>query len=352
MCHRIKVWISVAWLLFGTSATAGADATFEQRLDAAFAELEKQDFSLIVGISRGNEPIIYREFGAAKQDGIPANATQVDLNSITKTVTGVMVLKLVEQGKVRLDETLGEVFPAVPADKKTISIHHLLTHSAGFVESIGPDEEQLSREAFLERVFQSKLQSRPGERYRYSNAGFSILAAIIEKRSGKTYEDYLRQDVVASLGLKSTGYQGVYDESRSLRTLAGKPIMAASWGGHAPYWNLVGNGGIVSTAEEFIRFRQAVTSGQIVGSEWVGKSQQPHIKEDASGKSHYGYGLVVQENPKLGRFYWHDGGNDVFSAMWVDCPERGAILFTAAADAKDHDAIGALRLILKRLYGS
>jgi CubicO group peptidase (beta-lactamase class C family) len=162
---------------------------FEDRLQAAaFAELERSGVTALLAVSHQGGPVVIREFGAAKSDGVPAGRTQVDVNSVTKTFTGVAFLKLAAQGKVKFDERLGDIFPNVPQDKAGITVHQLLIHSAGLVESVGPDPERLSRDEFLQRTFASRLSSAPGKKYRYSNAGFSVLAAILELRSGKTYE--------------------------------------------------------------------------------------------------------------------------------------------------------------------
>lgn len=335
-----------------TAAEPASAARFDERLEAAFAELRKKKISSVVGVAHRTRPIVVREFGAATQDGIPAGATQVDINSITKTVTGAMTLKLVEQGRLRLDERLADILSDVPADKAGITVRHLLTHAAGFVESVGSDEERLNKREFLRRAFRSTLLSTPGEVYHYSNVGFSVLAAIIEERSGKSYDNYLRQDVLAEVGLRNTGYMSVYDDARSLRSHRGQTIMTASWGGHEPYWNLIGNGGLISTVEDFIRFRQAFAAGEIVGPELVRDAQRKHIPENPEGTSHYGYGLVVIDHAQLGRIYWHDGGNDIFSAIWFDLIEQGDIIFTAAADSRAGDATEVLRVLVKHLYGT
>lgn len=332
-------------------AEASTVSTFDQRLHGALDELKSRNISLVIGIAHRGEPTRFFEVGAAAQDSLPAQSTQVDINSITKTVTGVMVLKLVERGRLRLDESLGEIFSGVPADKSAITVHQLLTHSAGFVEAIGKDEEVLERDGFLRRAFASGLRSAPGKEYHYSNVGFSVLAAIIEKRSGKSYDSYLREDVLSGTSLHDTGYLSEYDPKRSLLSEKGKPIMEVSWGGHAPFWNLIGNGGLISTPDDFIRFRQLVAAGRIISPALVKLSQQKHIAENARGTSHYGYGLVVQDDPKLGRFYWHDGGNDTLSAMWVDCVDQGDILFTAGADGKAGNAITAMSVLLRHLFG-
>lgn len=338
---------------FAASATGEVGGlSFDERLAKAFAEIERLGISGVVAVSHQSGAVIEREFGAALDDGIDPDLTQVDINSITKTVTGVMVLKLVEQGKASFETPLGDVFSNVPADKRDITIHRLLTHSAGFVESVGDDSERLSRDAFLTRAFQTPLLSSPGNQYHYSNVGYSILAAIIEVRSGKPFEAFLREDVLKGLGLETMGYAGVYQDSHSLRSNEDQTIRQASWGGHEPFWNLIGNGGLISTPREFVLFRQAVTAGRVVSPALVKASQVKHIAEDETGVSHYGYGLVVQGHPLVGRSYWHDGGNDIFSAKWMDFADKGDVLFTAAAIGSEGGADEMMSVLQRHLYGS
>lgn len=323
------------------------NASFPERLDAALAEIEAQNLNVIVAVAHGDGPTQYSEFGSPAVDTVPPELTQVDINSITKTVTGVMAAKLVQQGKARFDETLSDIFNNVPEDKAAITLHQLLTHSAGFSESVGDDAEQLDKNDFLERAFASSLEALPGETYSYSNTGFGIVAAIIEARSGKPYEDYLREDVIAGLGLDNTGYAAVYDDSRSLRTNNGESIEQASWGNNRPYWNLIGNGGLVSTVDDMVRFRQVVVAGNVISTDLLDIVQTPHVREFEDEDSFYGYGLVVEDIDDIGRVYWHDGGNEVFSAHWTDFADRDTVIFTAGTD---EDASEALELLETYLY--
>lgn len=340
------------------AANASAEAVgimdvvpFEKRLDKAFGEIEKLGISGLVAISHNGGPPIERAFGKARKGGIEPGAIQVDINSITKTVTAAMVLKLVAQGKASLQTRLGELFENVPRDKRDITIDQLLTHAAGFADSLGVDSERIGRDKYLARAFRSRLLSRPGVQYHYSNVGYSVLAAIIERRSGKSYDAFLREDVLNGLGLTDTGYLAAYAEGRALRSRKGQTIRQASWGGHEPCWNLVGNGGMISTPRDFLRFRRAFSEGLIVPRDLVEASQAKHIAEGPEGNSHYGYGLVIEDIPGIGRLYWHDGGNDIFSAKWADYPDRGDILFTAAADGRMGGAVQMMSILQKQLYG-
>ena len=326
-------------------------APFDQKVSLALGRIEAADMPVIVGYLHEGGEVQLKEYGALVDDGIPPELTQIDINSITKTVTAIMAAKLVEQGKVRFDERLDQFFDDVPADKAGITLHQLLTHSAGLKSDVGYDPEKISKEEFLGRIFKSKLKSTPGDSFRYSNAGYGVVAAIIEERSGKTYEAFLREDVIAGLGLTNTGYMSVYDDTRSIRTAKGKTILEASWGGHEPYWNLIGNGGLVSTVPEMIAFRQAVASGKVIPLDILKVVQTPHIKAIGFGANFYGYGLFTEDIEGLGRIYWHDGGNDVLSAQWIDYPEQGGdILFTAGADSGKGDAFEAMWKLHSYIY--
>ena len=331
--------------------TVSPGASFEERLDAAFQELERRAVPVLVAVSHQGGASEIREFGKLRGDGIAPEQTQVDLNSITKTVTAVMTLKLVEQGRLKVDETLGELFSDVPPDKRAITVHQLLTHAAGFVEALGDDDEPLDKAAFLKRAFASKLRSKPGATYHYANTGFGLLAAIIEQRAGKSYEQFLHDDVLAGLAVEPLGYESVYDAERSLRTARGRTLAEASWGGVRPFWNLIGNGGLIATAPSFLRFRRALSAGELLSPELFTAMHTPHIAEDDEGSSFYGYGLVVQDVEGIGRVYWHDGGNDVYSAHWADYVDRGDLIFTAGADSSRGDAFEAMELIATYLYG-
>ncbi len=328
------------------------DAPFAERLESALAAISERDLPVIVGVSHQGGPTEVHEYGALADDPLAPDVTQIDIGSITKTVTGVAAARLAEQGLVRFDETLADVFDDVPQDKAGITLHQLLTHSSGLVGAVGSDEEVLERDVFVQRALASDLRSAPGERYNYSNTGYGLVGAIIEIRSGRTYDDYLREEVLSDPGFENTGYDlALYDDDRSMRSPDNASILTASWGGHQASWNLIGNGGMLSTVPEMIAFRRAVIEGRILGPDMLAIVQTPHQKEGAFAGSHYGYGLVVETSDPVGQIYWHDGGNDVFSAQWGHYPDQGDILFTAGADDRNGDAFEAMEILEEHLYG-
>lgn len=276
--------------------------------------------------------------------------TLVDTGSITKTVTAVAILHLIEAEGLTVEAKLGELLPDVPNDKEDITLHQLLTHTSGLVRDVGDDYEDLSRDDFLARLLDTPLDWVPGETYSYTNAGYSVLAAIIELRSGLSYEDYVIDQVLAPLSLPPIGYARVYDEALSLRTdrqfskwFARLPVAEASWGGTLnPGWNMMGNGGAVTTPEAFLQFWSAFFDGQIVGQDLVDTALFPHVDMDPDenpGAVFYGYGVFVGTLEDGATIFGHDGGNPYFSAFWVHMPALGASFFASSAGEAAIDAI-------------
>jgi|GEM_PF-770622 len=299
------------------------------RLSEAFDALEAAGFTGLVGISQGGESVLMRGAGMADaQTGRPYGPdTQVDIGSITKSYTGMLAAQLISDGTLSADLRLDEVFDNVPADKAGITLHQMLTHAAGFPGGVGDDLAEEDFDTFLANAFAAPLRFEPGTDYYYSNVGYSLAAAIMERATGQDYETLLREHLM-SVGIEHTGYQSAYDGERAVHLEDGRDVADASWGGHPPNWNLIGNGGLVSTAPDMLAWRQAWSAGELISPHARDLGQTP-FQDEGGGGSHYGYGLVVEDDPALGRIYWHNGGNPHFNAHWRELADHGLILFVA-----------------------
>src|SRR5262249_27224274 len=130
------------------------------------------------------------------------------IGSITKQFTAAAILKLQMQGKLSVRDPIAKYLPNVPQDKSAITLHHLLTHSAGLESGFGPgDFEAVTRDEIIKRALASKLRSAPGKQYHYSNAGYSLLGAIVEIVSGGGYEAFLHEHLFKPAGMAQTGYR-------------------------------------------------------------------------------------------------------------------------------------------------
>ncbi|MUL41502.1 beta-lactamase family protein [Streptomonospora sp. PA3] len=250
---------------------------------------------------------------ADRESGIGAGSgTVYDIGSITKQFTAAAVLRLEEDGALSTGDPLRAFVDGLPAEKRGITLHQLLTHTAGLVDTLGGDYAPLGREEMLEAVARSELRSDPGAKYHYSNAGYSVLAAVIEKATGAGFEEYLAESLFAPAQMERTGYVlprwdplQIAVEYDSDGAAQGRPN-DRPWAVDGPYWNLRGNGGLLSTATDMYRWHRALASGAVLTRAAKRKLFAPHVPE--GGGSYYGYGWVVEGGD--GRTtVWHNGGN-------------------------------------------
>jgi CubicO group peptidase (beta-lactamase class C family) len=266
--------------------------------------------------SRDGKMVHCEGFGMADRKArvIAGCDTVYDVMSMTKQLTAAAILKLEMMGKLRVTDPLAKYLGPVPADKRGITLHQLLTHTSGLVGVLGGDYERQTRGSMLAAALDSELQARPGARYAYSNVGYSVLAAIVEKASGIGYGEFLAKRLFGPAGMTHTGYvlpdwepgQVAVEYDRRGRS-HGTPL-DHPWASDGPYWNLRGNGGLLSTARDMFRWQRALEGKKVLDRRAKRKLFKPHVREEPGGDSYYGYGWVILRDDDL-RVAWHDGGN-------------------------------------------
>jgi CubicO group peptidase (beta-lactamase class C family) len=292
------------------------------KLDTQMRQLAEKGFSGVVFVAKDGQIALNKGYGLADRESKTSYTadTVFDIGSITKQFTGAAILKLEMQGKLSTDDKISKYFKNVPPDKTDITLHHLLTHSAGLLDGLGEDYDKLTRDEMIKGALASRLQTAPGEKYAYSNLGYSLLAAIIEIVTKKPYEKYLSDNLFKPAGMNETGY--VTPKWRRENLAAGYAKDGSRWGtpldktwdADGPYWNLRGNGGILSTAGDLYKWHLALAGEKILSTAAKEKYFAPHIKEQPEGVSFYGYGWVTQKTPWGTKMIWHNGGNEVFYA--------------------------------------
>nr|WP_246304148.1 serine hydrolase domain-containing protein [Nocardioides thalensis] len=268
-----------------------------------------------------------------REAGTPSGCDTIyDIGSVSKQFTAAAVVKLQMQGLLSVTDTLGDFFADVPADKRGVTVRQLLTHTAGLVESLGDDYEPLDREEMISAALAADLVTRPGARYRYSNVGYSLLAAIVEEASGKDYEAYLAEELFGPAGMSQTGYvlpdwdqTDVAVEYDARNRAQGRPY-DHPWADDGPYWNLRGNGGLLSTAHDMGRWLLALEGDDVLDERAKAELFHPRVLEQPGGETRYAYGWVVADTP-LGPVTWHNGGNGWSYAELTRLPDSGAGLF-------------------------
>jgi CubicO group peptidase (beta-lactamase class C family) len=264
-----------ALLSFGAAPLFAQDALVQgdvgRRLDSAVTTAERAGFSGVVLVLLRGDVLLYRGAGMAiEAPPTPyTRSTIVPIGSNTKDFTRTAILQLAETGRLVLDDPLSRFFPDAPDDKRGITVRQLLDHTAGFPLGAGSDDERVPERAWRARLFTRPLEFVPGSSRRYSNAGYGLLAAIIERVSGNPYERYLAEHVFTPAGMRETGLAlprfaaqrmaHAFSAGIDRGTMLDKPRET-----DGPNWNLRGNGGFVSTLDDMRRFYRAILEDSVL----------------------------------------------------------------------------------------
>ena len=286
--------------------TAAIDA-LTARADAA----AKQDgFSGVLLVARGDDVLLQRAWGLADRKGDIAVTpdTKLRLGSMNKMFTAVATLQLVQAGKLSLQGSVGQYLPDYPnPDIAKVTIHQLLTHSGGTGDIFGPqfDGKRLSLKTHDDyvRLYGARgPEHPPGEAHRYSNYGFLLLGAIVERVSGRSYYDYVDEHVFAPAGMTDSGSlpEDVAVPGRARAYT--REDRNAPWTDAAdtlPYRGTAAGGGY-STAGDLLKFARALRNGTLLPPTLLAEATRQQIPW-------YGYGFVVAEQEGM-TFYGHGGG--------------------------------------------
>ena len=312
-------------------------------------------FSGAMLVIKEGELIINRGYGLANKDSKTLNNpnTIFDIGSNTKQFTSTAILKLVEQNKLSVTDSLSKYFPELPIDKQSITIHQLLTHSAGFLESIGRDFSEISQKDFFEKLFASKLLSEPGEKYSYSNTGYSVLGRIIELASGQSYEAFLSEHLFTPAGMLQTGYLLPKWDAKQLSHGYNRNIIETEStitryeeDGYVN-WHLKGNGGINATQNDMLLWYKALKTYKILTAESFKKLTTPHVSSP-KGTYHYGYGWSIKTSKNNTKRISHNGSNGPFAHSLIWYPKED-IYIVYATNANSAKVEGIARVVEKMI---
>jgi CubicO group peptidase (beta-lactamase class C family) len=236
--------------------------------------------------------------------------------SNSKSFVAAAILKLQEQGKLSVNDPLTKFFKDVPSEKRSITVHHLLTHTSGLPHRYASDSIEEREKAVLS-ILTLPLRWKVGESYHYSNDGYSLLAAIVEIASKRTFEHYLRAEIFKPAKLKSTGLWGYENEitiapaANLKNTETIRPTIYKA-GKSVANWGYRGATGVHSTAPDIYRWMLALKKNQILNQgsrEQLWGKQVLMDKISPIEEQFYGYGWsVIYKDGK--RFYVRHTGNE------------------------------------------
>lgn len=304
--------ICLAVVVGSLSAPARAGRERDVRIAVRQAMLESRATGCSVAISENGRVVFQHGFGYADmEDFSPVRPQTVfRIASISKSVTAVAVMQLVEQGKVDLDEDIRRYVPEFPDKGEKITARQVLGHLSGIRGYRGNEytsrEPYASVEQSLALFRDDPLVHRPGEKYLYSTHAYTLAARLVENVSGMSFPDYLRQSIFLPAGMASTGPEDL----RSIVRWRARGYTRDSEGNliNSPYTDISykwAGGGLVSTAADLCRFGSAVMDGTLLGA--AARAEMWQEQKTLDGKA-TGYALGWVPGTTVGRASVAHGG--------------------------------------------
>lgn len=270
---------------------------------------------LSIAVSNGDAVTFAQGFGYADlEQSVPVRPETVfRLASISKPITAVAVMQLVERGLVNLDDPIQRYVPSFPRKPQgEVRVRHLLTHTSGVRHYRGSEFSLSTSFATLERALavfsHDPLEFAPGERFLYSTYGYNLLAGVIESASGRSFEDYLRTYIFGPAGMTSAALEHPQDlvRSRGRQYVRGAAPVSLL---NAPYVDLSvkwAGGGMIASAIDVARFDIALTQGRLLKPETL---ERMYASARLTNGNFTGYGLGWMVSIDQGRlFVAHSGG--------------------------------------------
>jgi D-alanyl-D-alanine carboxypeptidase len=312
------------------AAQAVADEVLIARIDALAAKTLAQPGAagLSIAVARGDTIILGKGYGQADvEHGVPAtDSTLFRIGSVTKQYTAAAIMRLVEQGKLGLDDDFTK-YVDYPTQGKVVTIRHLLNHTSGiksYTAVPGFAETgcalDLPPAKVLDPVRELPFDFEPGTKSLYSNSGYHLLGMVIEKVSDVSYARYLQDEFFTPLNLVKTRYDVGSDiipgRARGYRILEGKLANAAHIGMTIPF----AAGSLMATAGDLVAWQLALVAGKVVSLDSYTQMATSGIVADGTPTG-YGFGLFLRDLDGRPRVM-HGGGIFGFNSTLEYYPEE------------------------------
>lgn len=310
-------------------------------------------------VAKDGKILFEKSYGLADVErGIPITAETVfNLASITKPFTAAAILKLQEERRLSLDDTLSKYIPDYPRGNE-ITIRHLLTHTSGIPDKLGGTATlatatyPANRDYLIALFKYLPLDFDPGAQYAYSNSGYYLLGYIIEKVSGQSYADYLRDAFFKPLGMNHTGIYQPGESGKAMPYLYRDNKLEGLQKTQAVHPTRIGgNGALDSTAEDLYRWAEGYFNARILSERTIQAALTPSVHGGIATSrvrtGGYGYGWGIGGLRGL-REVFHTGGSLGYSCVLYRYPDEHftvIILTNSTAPIPTYDPSETAQLI-------
>lgn len=303
-----------------------------------------------VSIFRNGVQEYHKDFGQQQLKNVAYDKdTQYQIGSISKMITAVMLMQLMEKGKLKLDEKLSKYYPEISNAQK-ITIHQMLNHTSGLGDYVGEPKDNwlfgkaVGDKAIIAEIKKKGVSFEPGEKTQYSNSAYFLLSRILEKLSGKPYNVILKENILEKAGMKHTF--SVLDDPRNV--FRSYQFSDNSWK-EVPdfnFHNCIGLGDIVSTTEDINIFMNALFNGSFIKKETLDMM--------ISNKEEKFFGTGIMKVPFYNIIAYGHGGDTAGSHSMVSYEPTDKLSFAVTVNGErlyHNDLyIGILNLLYGKNY--
>lgn len=321
-----------------------AEGELGDRLHRYLEEASRRGhFSGVALVLRDGEPVFHRGYGTADHRfGTPVDtATRFVIASTAKPLTAVAALQLVARGQLGLEDPVGKHVPEYPEPiASTVAVRHLLTHTSGIeLDDYGPYNDDVAEARTVDELLAAQLRHidhlnqgpleafEPSDGFDYTNEGIDLLGVIVQRVSGRDWQETLRRRVLEPAGMTrtgfhrdtavaglATGYTRGEDHPRGRRR--------ENHGLISPFARPAGS--LFSTAGDLGRFLESLRAGELLPEEWVGRATSARVAWDSLADIRVSYGLGFEVEEKSGlRYFGHSGSEPGVAARMRVYPELG-----------------------------
>jgi CubicO group peptidase (beta-lactamase class C family) len=321
------------------------------KMDELLTAYNKLDnFNGTVLVAKKGKVIFEKAYGYrdAEQKILHAVNDIFQIGSVSKQITATVIMQLQEEGKLSVNDKLSRFYPDYPNGNK-ITIEQLMTHTSGIFnftddsDLMKQDPTQHFTEARMLATFKDRpLDFEPGTKYGYSNSAYNLLGYIIQKVTGKSYEQAVRERIFKPLGMTSSGFD--FTNLNDVRKSKSYYFLSKDSTSRAPIADSTitfSTGGVYTTAQDLYKWERAVTTGKLLKPESWKAIFIPHLNK-------YGYGWVI--DTAFGRLYMaHGGVNLGFTAQLIRFPQDEVTLILLD-NASSHSIEGIVKDLAAIVY--
>jgi len=318
--------IVLAVLVSCTNKQETISSKITPKIDSLFAT--EKDFSGVVLVADKGKPIYHKAFGYQDFDTKePMDTSSIfELASVSKQFTAMVIMLLHERGHIKYyDSQLEKYVPQLPY--KDITVRHLLTHTSGL-----PDYQQVMDEHWDKTKVAGNLECldmlikyappkhfEPGEKYEYSNTGYLLLVSVAQRMTGMDFVSLSKTEIFVPLKMTSTDIRSQEDKAR-LHNMAWGYVWVPERNAYVRADSLLesayniwlgrrlGPGRVSSCSSDLLKWDQALYKHKIVSDSTLSEAFSP-MKLNSGELSNYGFGWMLEDDPKLGRVVRHSGDN-------------------------------------------